>query len=225
MRMLGGLAVFLQDSAQTQNDIHLIMIYVGIIAIVMLALVAVILIGGIVAGLFATKLIKRAEAAGQRAERRLLPMLDTVEGLVQSLTPKIKSITENAEQISYSVREKVDELSVTVGELNETVREINLKTRVQVSRVDGIVTEAVATTEEISQTVQNGIKVPIRQIAGVIAGVRAGLDTLIARSPFIRTSARAGRSARSEAAYTAPGAETPVAGYASDLPATPPLDL
>jgi methyl-accepting chemotaxis protein len=212
--MLGGVAVFLQDSAETQHDIHLLMIYVGIIAIVMLALVAVILIGGLVAGLFAMKLVKRAEAAGEKAERRIVPLLDMVEGLAQDLTPKIKSIAENTEQISYSVRGKVDELSVTLGELNETVREINQRTRVQVTRVDGIVTDAVTATEEISQTVQNGIKVPIRQIAGVIAGLRAGLDTLIARSPFNRGSSQAERTYR---------ASEP--GYSRDVPPSPPLDL
>jgi hypothetical protein len=39
-------------------------------------------------------------------------------------------------------------------------------------------------TEEISSTVQQGIKAPIRQIAGVVAGLKAGMETLIARSPF-----------------------------------------
>jgi methyl-accepting chemotaxis protein len=104
--------------------------------------------------------------------------------MLHELSPKVRSLTENAEQISYAVRTKVDELGVTVSELNETVREINGRTRVQVVRVDGIVTDALVATEEISQTVQNGIRGPVRQIAGVIAGLRAGLETLIERSPF-----------------------------------------
>ncbi len=83
-----------------------------------------------------------------------------------------------------TVRVKVEELGVTVSELNETMREINGRTRVQVRRVDGIVSDALQATEEISQTVQHGIKGPVKQIAGVIAGVRAAIETLVARSPF-----------------------------------------
>ncbi len=93
-------------------------------------------------------------------------------------------MTENAEQISYTVRAKVDELGVTVSELNDTVREFNGRTRAQVARVDGIVSDALGATEEISHTVQQGIKAPVRQIAGIIAGLKAGIETLIERSPF-----------------------------------------
>ena len=59
----------------------------------------------------------------------------------------------------------------------------------QVTRVDGIVSDALEATAEISQTLQQGIKGPVRQIAGVIAGFRAGLETLIQRSPFNRSAA------------------------------------
>ena len=189
MPVLSGLAVFMQDSSQTQGDIHLSTVYLGIIAITLAVLVLALLIGGLVAAVFASKLIKRAETAVKTVENKALPILDKANALILDLTPKIKNISENAEQISYTVRAKADELSYTITELNQTVLEINGKTRVQVTRVDGMVTEALETTEEISQTVQNGIKAPVRQIAGVIAGFRAGLETLIERSPFNRSAA------------------------------------
>jgi len=62
------------------------------------------------------------------------------------------------------------------------VQEINGRTRMQVSRVDGMVTEVLVATSEISQSVQQSIKVPVRQVAGIIAGLKAGIETLIARS-------------------------------------------
>jgi hypothetical protein len=34
--------------------------------------------------------------------------------------------------------------------------------------------------------VRESIKTPVRQIAGLIAGVKVGIETLIARSPFGR---------------------------------------
>jgi uncharacterized protein YoxC len=117
-------------------------------------------------------------------EQRTGPILDRTNELLRDLSPKIHTVSTNVEQISYTVRAKVGELGATVSQLNETVQEINGRTRAQVSRVDGIVTNALVATEEISHTVQQGIKAPVRQIAGVIAGLKAGLETLIARSPF-----------------------------------------
>jgi len=178
----GAAVVVLQESEFTKHDIHLAMIFLAIIAIALVAQA----IGVLISGAFAAKLSKRVGDLADTIEKKTVPILDKTNQMLHDLSPKVQSFTQNAEQISYTVRTKVDELAVTVGELNDTVREINGRTRMQVVRVDGIVTDALVATEEISQTVQNGIKAPVRQIAGVIAGLRAGLETLIERSPFNR---------------------------------------
>jgi uncharacterized protein YoxC len=181
MPVLSGAAVILlQDSDFTRRDIHLGIIFLFVIA---LALV-VQAIGVVVSGAFAAKLLHRVDGIADIVEQRTGPMLDKTNQILHDLAPKVQSFTENAEQISYTVRTKVEELGATVSELNATVREINDRTRAQVSRVDGIVTDALVATEEISNTVQQGIKAPVRQIAGIIAGLRAGIETLIERSPF-----------------------------------------
>jgi uncharacterized protein YoxC len=178
----GAAVVVLQESALSQHDIHLAMIFLAIIAIALVVQA----VGVVISGAFAAKLLHRVDGIADMVEKKTGPILDKTNQMLHDLSPKVHSLTENAEQISYTVRTKVDELAATVSELNETVLEINGRTRMQVVRVDGIVTDALIATEEISQTVQNGIKAPVRQIAGVIAGLRAGLETLIERSPFNR---------------------------------------
>lgn len=188
MPILNGAAmVLLQDAEFTRHDIHLAMIFLGIIA---LALV-VQAIGVLISSAFGAKLLRQVNSIADIVETKTGPILDKTNQMLQDLAPKVQtitdkvqSLTENAEQISATVRVKVDELGVTVSELNETVREMNVRTAMQVARVDGIVSDALHATEEISQTLQQGIKGPVRQIAGIIAGVKAGLETLIERSPF-----------------------------------------
>jgi methyl-accepting chemotaxis protein len=181
MPVLSGAAVAVfQESELTRHDIHLAMIFLLIIAIALAVQAA----GIVVAASFASKLLLRVDNIANEVQGRALPLIDKTHALIGDLSPKIQAVTTNVEQISYTVREKVDELSATVTQLNETVQSINLRTRSQVSRVDGIVTDALMATEEISSTVQQGIKAPIRQIAGVVAGLKAGMETLIARSPF-----------------------------------------
>jgi uncharacterized protein YoxC len=176
----GTAFIFLQSGELSRHDIHLGMIFLGIIAVsLMCAAGAAILAAG-----FTAKLLHRVDSIANIVEQRTGPILDRTNELLRDLGPKIHTVSTNVEQISYTVRAKVDELGATVSELNQTVQEINGRTRVQVSRVDGMVTDALVATEEISHSVQQSIKVPVRQIAGVIAGLKAGLETLIARSPF-----------------------------------------
>jgi uncharacterized protein YoxC len=172
----------LQENDFTRHDVHLAMIFLGIIAVsLMIAAVA-----AVVTGVFASKLLARVDGIANIVEQRTGPILDRTNELLQDLGPKIHTVSTNVEQISYTVRAKVDELGATVTKLNETVNDINGRTRVQVSRVDGIVSDALFATAEISETVQNGIRGPVKQVAGVVAGLKAGIETLIARSPFGR---------------------------------------
>lgn len=183
MPVLNGAAVFIQQESElTRHDIHWAMIFLFIIA---LALV-VQAIGVVVSSAFGAKLLHRVNAIADIVEHKTGPILDQTSHILAELAPKVKSVGENTEQIAATVRVRVEELGETLSELNDTVREINGRTRLQVVRADNIVSDALQATEEISQTVQNGIKGPVRQIAGVIAGLRAGIETLVARSPFGR---------------------------------------
>jgi uncharacterized protein YoxC len=176
----GAALIFFQDGELSRHDIHLGMIFLGIIAVsLMVAAGSAMLAAGFVA-----KLLHRVDGIANIVEQRTGPILDRTNELLRDLGPKIHTVSTNVEQISYTVRAKIDELGQTVSELNQTVQEINGRTRAQVSRVDGIVTDALIATEEISATVQQGIRGPVKQIAGIVAGFKAGIETLIARSPF-----------------------------------------
>lgn len=175
-----ALLLFQDDMAQRTHDIHLSMIFLGIIALFFV----VQSIGVVVAGLFAAKLFARVDAIATRVEQRTGPIMDKLTALMSDLKPKIDAISENVQDISATVKEKVDEVGNTVTEINRTVQEVNGRTRVQVARADGIVTHALVATQEISESVQQSIRTPVRQIAGVVAGFKAGLETLIERSPF-----------------------------------------
>jgi methyl-accepting chemotaxis protein len=140
--------------------------------------------GVVTAAIFGAKLFHKLEKLSCAFDEKATPLMSKTVAMIDELSPKVRSISENVEQISYAVRAKVDEVGVTVSEVNRTVLDINGRTRIQVARADEIVTEAMIATEDISRTVQSGIRVPIRQVAGIVAGVKAGLETLLARSPF-----------------------------------------
>ena len=174
------------DVALDGHDVHLLMIFVGII---MVALV-VQAIGFVSAGMVGIKLLAKAEEMANNADRKTAPVLAKANALLDDLAPKVRAITTDVEEISSIVRAKCEEVGETVTEIKRTVDDINGRTRVQVRHVDGIVTSALNTTEEVSAKVQQGIRYPVNQVVGIIAGLKAGLETLAQRSPFGKKDVR-----------------------------------
>jgi hypothetical protein len=177
-----GLMMFLWQSNEGLNnhDIHLIMWFVGIIA----AALAVQALAFVLAASFASKLLLKLESIAERTEERTSPLLTRTTEVLEEISPKIRSISANVEQMSYTVRAKCDEVGETLSQINRTVTDANDRTRIQVARVDGIVTDALHTTQQVSHVVQEGIRVPVKQMAGIIAGLKAGLETFVKLSPF-----------------------------------------
>jgi uncharacterized protein YoxC len=194
MQAIGGAAMmFLQeDPARMTHDVHLITIYVAILAISVAVLVLCMLIAGAVIGAVALRGMRTVE----RLEQRAAPIMDKANKLMAEFTPKLRTVADNVEHISTVARGKVDEVGDTVTQVNRTVQEANGRTRAQVERVDGMVSHALTATEEIAERVERGIRKPVRQIAGVVAAVKVGLETLIERSPLTRWGGVAPRTGR-----------------------------
>jgi methyl-accepting chemotaxis protein len=177
-----GLALLQVDQGTIPHDVHLIMIFMMIIMIA----VVIGFLGFSVAGAQALRLMRKGEDMAERLEGKVSPMADKTRALVEELGPKVTTITKNVEQITYTVRGKMDEFAATATDINRTVQDANKRTQAQVARVDGMVNEALNTAHNVSRTVQDGVRKPVQQIAGVVAALRKGIETLVERSPFKR---------------------------------------
>ena len=177
-----ALALFEDDAGALRHDLHLIMIFMAVI------MVAVVIgfLGFSVAGVQALRLMRKGEEMAERLEGKVSSTADKTRALVEELGPKATTIATNVEQITYTVRGKVDEFASTATDLNKTVKDANRRTQAQVARVDGIVDEALTTAQIVSRTVQDGVRKPIIQIAAIVAGLKKGMETWVERSPFKR---------------------------------------
>lgn len=182
MHSISCLALLQDNAGAIQSDLHWIVVLLLIITIaIVLGFFAV-----AVGGLMGLKLFRKLEELAERADAKVSPMLDKTHALVEELGPKVTTITKNVEQISYTVRGKVDEFAATATDINKTVQDANKRTHAQVARVDGMVSDALHTAQHVSHTVQEGVRKPVQQIAGIIAAIRSGIETWVERSPFKR---------------------------------------
>ena len=145
-----------------------------------------------------------------------------IAAVTSDLQPKIASISSDVQHISSVVRSKVDEAGQTFTKVNQTVQgytetaqDVNVKAKDQVQRVNGMVSEALTTTQQVSKQIQHGIKVPVEKIASWVTAAKIGIENLAEKVPFLSHSAgprsggpRAGKGPR--VVPTAPTEPTPI---------------
>ena len=82
---------------------------------------------------------------------------------------KMENILENVESTTSVVRGQVERLDSTVSNIID-------RTRLQVIRADELVTRTIDKVEEATESVQNTVVSPVRQISGLMQGVSVGVE-------------------------------------------------
>jgi hypothetical protein len=163
--------MWLQDAGSLSGNSTLLIWLVGLIALGMIVQA----IAVIVIAVGAAKASKRALEIADQLHTKVSPILDTTQSVLQDSAPKVKIITENLVETSHVVRSKAAEFDVTASDLN-------MRTRAQAARVDGMVTAVLNTTADISESLQKAVKVPVRELTGLVNGFKAGIDVLVGRA-------------------------------------------
>ena len=179
-----SLIAFQVQSSGSVDRETLLVIFVGIIAFFFLALIA----GLAGAVIYALKLkrdvLKAIDSVKATVQEKAYPVVASTQELIRDLTPKIKTITENAAEISHTVRAQVTDI-------DSTLSDVTAKARAQADRVNGMVNSTLNTTSNVVGSVERGVKVPIREVAGVLAGIKAGWEVLTRPSaPVAKTRVR-----------------------------------
>jgi ABC-type transporter Mla subunit MlaD len=99
------------------------------------------------------------------------PVLDSARSLVDDARPKIQEVIVRTAEITTLARDQMARLDALVTETSDSVR-------VQIERIDMVVGDAVNRVQETTAAVQGTILKPVREVNGLISGVRAALSTL-----------------------------------------------
>jgi uncharacterized protein YoxC len=178
MTALYSLSVILwqsSDGPPSHDERWWLIFFIGVVAFSLLVNAIVTAI----TALAMMKTIKEVKILAHDVHSKVMPIMQKTTEVMDDLGPKIRTVSENVTQISYTVREKVDEVGETVSQVNRTVADANRKTQGQVAHVDRMVSSALVATEEITHVVAEGIRVPVKKMAGMVAGVRVGIETLM----------------------------------------------
>jgi methyl-accepting chemotaxis protein len=101
----------------------------------------------------------------------LLPTVNATRQLIEDLSPKLKIATSNLVEVSHTLRHETKHVSATMDDVLS-------KTKAQAARVDEMMSGVLNTVEHASAVVQHSVAAPLRQVSGVMAGLKAGFDVL-----------------------------------------------
>jgi methyl-accepting chemotaxis protein len=132
----------------------------------------------IVLAVIALKAIKtvREEMAEYRSEiipliDKIKPIVDKTREVVDKVAPRVDEITGQLTIISNSLREQTADIQAAANDIID-------RTRRQAGRVDSMMTSVLNRVERAGEFVSGAVAKPMRQVSGLIASVKAAVDTL-----------------------------------------------
>jgi ElaB/YqjD/DUF883 family membrane-anchored ribosome-binding protein len=140
--------------------------------------VAVLLQLAILAALYGAtrKTSKKVEAIADEIQSRALPLLDSIQAMVDANRANVDTLIANAAETSKVVKGQLERA-------DQTITVILDRTRSHFERADDMVGRTMDRVEHATDTVRRTVDTPVRHINGVMQGIAVALSTLFGRRP------------------------------------------
>ena len=149
-----------------------------LVVFVAIAAVSILMQAGFTVAMFlgVRKAQKKIMALADDVRLHALPVIMSSGEVIQDFTPKFKTITENLTATSATLRSKADQVGGLVGDVSN-------RAQVQAWRVDGMVKGTLDQLTLAVHAIEHGIAAPVRQVNGILNGLRAGVEVMRKREP------------------------------------------
>ena len=134
---------------------------------------AMVLLGMLIA---MRKAIKMTQSQLDEFRTSVFPVVKDTHQLLTRVGPKVEAIVTDVSDLSHGLRAQGIQLQGSVTDIMERVRR-------QSSRVDLMLSGFLDTVDRAGAVVSEAVAVPLRQLAGVTAFLKAAFGTLRTRAP------------------------------------------
>jgi ABC-type transporter Mla subunit MlaD len=148
------------------------LILFALIALAMLAQAAILLAAVVVM----RKAFRATDEKLEELRSSVIPLIDKSRALVTSLAPKIEGTVDDVAALAHSLR-------VQTADLQTAADEIVGRLRTQAGRLDGMLSNLFDTVEHAGAAVSDAVNKPMRQLSGILASVRAFVETMRSGAP------------------------------------------
>jgi ABC-type transporter Mla subunit MlaD len=145
----------------------------GLTLALVLVSIAVLMQAGAMLGIWLAirKLPGEVDKVRADIKQRLDPVAQSTLEIINNSREPLRTITANLAEISRMLRDRSSDADRVAAELLD-------KSRSQIVRLDGMVTDLADKVEDTANSVQKGVLAPIQEISAVVKGVRSGIEFL-----------------------------------------------
>jgi methyl-accepting chemotaxis protein len=163
-----------------------------LIVFVGLTCLAILIQAGVLIGILVTvrKAVQTGRDEADQYRSKLTPLIDTgsqlihtANELVASTQNLIKNLQPHIESTATELAGMARDLHTEANRLQTSVDEVAARARQQADRVDGMTTSFLDGVDRFGHFLNEAVRMPIRQINGVVAATRAVVETLRAPAP------------------------------------------
>ncbi len=111
----------------------------------------------------------------------IMPMVQSTRELLERITPQVITVTDGLSEVTQTMRKEAAGVSFSAAEI---MNRVSLQTK----RLDAMLTTGLNTVERMGAVVESTVAMPVRQVNGILAAVRAVVDTYRSVEPSRRSS-------------------------------------
>ena len=145
--------------------------------------VAVLLQAGILLGMFLVvrKSAKAILTATDDLKATVLPIVHTTHNLLERMGPQLVTVSADLADISQALRRETAATRVSVSEIMDRLNQ-------QTKRLDQMLTGGLNYVEKAGTAIEAAVGVPVRQVNGIFAAMKAVIETYRSEVPPRRTT-------------------------------------
>jgi len=145
-----------------------------LIAFTAVTTAAVVIQAGMLIGMYVAvrKTGAKVESLAADVKTKVLPAADLAQNMLVDLRPRISTVSANVAETSTLLKSQLQRVDATVNDALD-------RARLQVIRADELLNRTMDRVEETTDMVHRTVVSPVRQMAGVVQGLGAGLEFLL----------------------------------------------
>jgi tetrahydromethanopterin S-methyltransferase subunit G len=127
------------------------------------------------------KTAKSALEASDDFKATVLPMVHSTRELVERIAPQIVTITSDLAELATVLKKEGRGVSFSAAEIMQRVGR-------QAERLDGMLTTGLNAVDRAGVVVESAVAAPVRQMNGILAAIKAVIETYKSDTPRRRSS-------------------------------------
>lgn len=114
----------------------------------------------------------------RRLQEKVMPLIPQVEGILGVVKRTAERVEKHIEQIGTTSNAILDVTKQQLARVDELLGDATTRAKVQMERAEMVLDDTMTRVQETVSYVQSGVLRPVREVYGVLAGIRTALAHL-----------------------------------------------